>query len=240
MMVIFLCGLVALILLRTLRQDYAKVGWHWYALYLTRSLYQVEHLLHGADAYGLPCRPLTFSQLKLFVPLPSPCLQYMREDDDLESVDKGGIGMGGDESGWKQVHGEVFRRPPHLALFSALIGTGYQLVVMIFFAILFAITGSVYSRRFSMTLAFVLVYATTSFIAGYTSGSYYRSHFYPDPSPNWYALRPQNTSLHLLLLLLLVTPSWLGCLVFVRWMLKNQAVSTFGGFSLLSCCPTAW
>jgi transmembrane 9 superfamily protein 3 len=43
-----------------------------------------------------------------------------------------------------QVHGEVFRRPPYLALFSALIGTGYQLVVMVLVGILCAITGSVY------------------------------------------------------------------------------------------------
>ena len=112
-------------------------------------------------------------------------MQYMREDDELDAIDKGGIGMGVDESGWKQVHGEVFRRPPYLALFSALIGTGYQLVVLISIAIFSAITGSVYSSRFNLTVMFVLAYGLTSFIAGYTSGAYYRSHFYPDPSPNW-------------------------------------------------------
>jgi hypothetical protein len=109
----------------------------------------------------------------------------MREEEDVEAVDKGGIGMGVDESGWKQVHGEVFRRPPHLALFSALIGTGYQLVVMVLVGILCAITGSVYSSRLNLTVVFVLVYGFTSFVAGYTSGAYYRSHFYPDPAPNW-------------------------------------------------------
>ncbi len=109
----------------------------------------------------------------------------MRDEDELDVADKGGMGMGADDSGWKQVHGEVFRRPPYLTLFSAFIGTGYQLVVMIFCGIVAAITGSVYSSRFSLTVVFIAVYGVTSFIAGYTSGSYYRSHFYPDPSPNW-------------------------------------------------------
>ena len=71
MMVLFLCGLVSLILMRTLRQDYAK---------------------------------------------------YARDEDDLDGTDRGV----GEDSGWKQVHGDVFRQPPNLILFSALIGTGVQ------------------------------------------------------------------------------------------------------------------
>jgi transmembrane 9 superfamily protein 3 len=49
-----------------------------------------------------------------------------------------------DESGWKQVHGDIFRAPKFLTLFSALIGTGYQLILIIFFLIAFAILGSYY------------------------------------------------------------------------------------------------
>ncbi|GBP69328.1 Transmembrane 9 superfamily member 3 [Eumeta japonica] len=40
------------------------------------------------------------------------------KDDDLDDLEKDL----GDEYGWKQVHGDVFRPVPHLALFSALIG----------------------------------------------------------------------------------------------------------------------
>lgn len=34
----------------------------------------------------------------------------------------------GDEYGWKQVHGDVFRSASHPMLFSALIGAGYQVL----------------------------------------------------------------------------------------------------------------
>ena len=59
MMVIFLTGLVSMILLRTLRADYAR---------------------------------------------------YTREDDDLEALERDMS----EESGWKLVHGDVFRPPKHL------------------------------------------------------------------------------------------------------------------------------
>ena len=48
--------------------------------------------------------------------------RYTRGEDDLEgALDEG---AGGEESGWKLVHGDVFRPPRHSELLSALIGTG--------------------------------------------------------------------------------------------------------------------
>lgn len=91
MMVIFLCGLVALILLRTLRNDFARYA----------------------------------------------------KNDDLEMD---GSRIGGEESGWKQVHGDVFRPPEHLVLFTALWGTGWQLIVLVLGVILYALAGIVYVR----------------------------------------------------------------------------------------------
>lgn len=52
----------------------------------------------------------------------------------------------GDEYGWKQVHGDVFRSPPHTLLFSALIGAGYQLISVVFCVIIFAIVGELYTE----------------------------------------------------------------------------------------------
>lgn len=52
----------------------------------------------------------------------------------------------GDEYGWKQVHGDVFRSPIHNMLFSALIGTGYQLTTVVFAVITFAIVGELYTE----------------------------------------------------------------------------------------------
>ena len=88
-MVIFLTGLVSMILMRTLKKDYARYA----------------------------------------------------KDDDLEDVRDVG-----EESGWKQVHGDVFRPPQHLVLFSALIGTGHQLAVLVFAVIFFAFLNTMYEE----------------------------------------------------------------------------------------------
>lgn len=52
----------------------------------------------------------------------------------------------GDEYGWKQVHGDVFRTPFNGLFFSALIGTGYQLISVVFCVIIFAIVGELYTE----------------------------------------------------------------------------------------------
>ncbi|KAK5837217.1 hypothetical protein PVK06_013027 [Gossypium arboreum] len=118
MMVIFLTGLVSMILMRTLRNDYAK---------------------------------------------------YAREDDDLESLERDVS----EESGWKLVHGDVFRPPRYLALLSAVVGTGAQLAMLVLLVILLAIVGTLYVGRGAIVTTFILCYAFTSFISGYVSGGMY-------------------------------------------------------------------
>ncbi|KAH9613601.1 hypothetical protein KSS87_003195 [Heliosperma pusillum] len=118
MMVIFLTGLVSMILMRTLRNDYAK---------------------------------------------------YAREDDDLESLERDVS----EESGWKLVHGDVFRPPRSLSLLSAVIGTGAQLATLIFLVIILAIVGMLYIGRGAIVTTFIVCYALTSFISGYVSGGMY-------------------------------------------------------------------
>lgn len=69
-----------------------------------------------------------------------------------------------------KVHGDVFRAPKHLMLFSALYGTGCQLAVLVFITILYAIAGplhgDVYKERGEMVTAFIMCYTLTSFISG--------------------------------------------------------------------------
>lgn len=89
MMVIFLCGLVSLILLRTLRNDFAKFA----------------------------------------------------KDEEMDIEGTRGLG---DDSGWKQVHGDVFRAPSNLILFTALWGTGWQLIVLFLGVILYAMAGTTF------------------------------------------------------------------------------------------------
>ncbi|KAL8222758.1 hypothetical protein R6Q57_020157 [Mikania cordata] len=118
MMVIFLTGLVSMILMRTLRNDYAK---------------------------------------------------YAREDDDLETLERDV----NEESGWKLVHGDVFRPPHNLVLLSAVVGTGAQLALLILLVIVFAIIGMLYVGRGAIVTTFIVCYALTSFVSGYVSGGMY-------------------------------------------------------------------
>ncbi|KAF7803615.1 transmembrane 9 superfamily member 1 [Senna tora] len=118
MMVIFLTGLVSMILMRTLRNDYAK---------------------------------------------------YAREDDDLETLERDVS----EESGWKLVHGDVFRPPRNLVLLSAVVGTGAQLALLVLLVILLAIVGMLYVGRGAIVTTFIVCYAFTSFISGYVNGGMY-------------------------------------------------------------------
>ncbi|XP_013794666.1 transmembrane 9 superfamily member 3-like [Limulus polyphemus] len=79
----------------------------------------------------------------------------------------------GDEYGWKQVHGDVFRPPSHFMLFSSLIGCGYQIFIVAFSVIIFAILGELYTERGSLLSTSIFVYAATSPVNGYFGGSLY-------------------------------------------------------------------
>ncbi|PRP79188.1 transmembrane nine 1 [Planoprotostelium fungivorum] len=122
MMVIFLVGLVAMILTRTLRNDYAR---------------------------------------------------YAKDDDMEEGQDLG------EESGWKQVHGDVFRPPHHLVFFSALVGTGHQLSILVFVVVFGSAVGTtlhlyeLYAIRGTSVTIFVVLYALSSFVGGYGGGGFY-------------------------------------------------------------------
>mmetsp|Transcript_40855 Transcript_40855/g.49586 ORF Transcript_40855/g.49586 Transcript_40855/m.49586 type:complete len:601 (-) Transcript_40855:774-2576(-) len=118
MMVIFLTGLVSMILMRTLRNDYAK---------------------------------------------------YAREEDDLETLERDVS----EESGWKLVHGDVFRPVTRLTILASLIGTGAQLALLVLFVILIAIIGMLYIGRGAIVTAFIVCYALTSFVSGYVAGGYH-------------------------------------------------------------------
>ncbi|EGF79420.1 hypothetical protein BATDEDRAFT_25752 [Batrachochytrium dendrobatidis JAM81] len=89
----------------------------------------------------------------------------MRTDRDL-----------GDEYGWKLVHGDVFRAPRHLTFFSALNGAGIQLILMAFAIIVATIVGNLYTERAIMLTASIFIYALTSVISGYYSGSMYAKY----------------------------------------------------------------
>ncbi|KAG2172675.1 hypothetical protein INT43_000022, partial [Umbelopsis isabellina] len=120
MMVLFLTGLVAVILLRTIKRDYARYD----------------------------------------------------KEDGLGDFDRDI----GDDYGWKQLHGDVFRQPPKLMLLSSLIGIGNQLIILSAVVILYTMVGDLYVERATILTATIFLYALTSGVAGYTSASYYAKY----------------------------------------------------------------
>lgn len=81
-----------------------------------------------------------------------------------------------EESGWKLVHGDVFRPPRHPRLFSAVIGSGIQIFIMAVITIFFAMLGmlSPASRGALMTVA-IMLYVFSGLTAGYISARLYKT-----------------------------------------------------------------
>ncbi|KAK2563291.1 Transmembrane 9 superfamily member 3 [Acropora cervicornis] len=73
----------------------------------------------------------------------------------------------GDEYGWKQVHGDVFRAASHRLLFTSLIGTGYHLSSVAACVILFTIMGDLYTSRGSILSTTIFVYAAAAPVNGF-------------------------------------------------------------------------
>ena len=81
-----------------------------------------------------------------------------------------------EDSGWKLVHGDVFRTPSHPLLLSVFLGNGAQLFVMAGFTIAFALLGFLSpSNRGSLGTIMVLLYTVLGFVGGYTSSRMYKS-----------------------------------------------------------------
>ncbi|KAL8734339.1 MAG: hypothetical protein Q9166_001537 [cf. Caloplaca sp. 2 TL-2023] len=127
--VVFLCGMVAAILMRALKKDIARYN--------------------RLDSFNL---------------------------DDLSG--SGGEAEDGvqEDSGWKLVHGDVFRTPKNPLLLSVFLGNGAQLFFMTGCTIVFALLGFLSpSNRGSLGTVMILLYTIFGFIGGYTSARVYKS-----------------------------------------------------------------
>lgn len=77
-----------------------------------------------------------------------------------------------DETGWKLVHGDIFRPPKHKLILSVLIGSGVQIFFMTLVTILFALLGILSpSNRGSLStfmfILFILFSVASSFVSSY-------------------------------------------------------------------------
>lgn len=81
-----------------------------------------------------------------------------------------------EDSGWKLVHGDVFRTPKNPLLLSIFLGNGSQLFVMVGTTITFALLGFLSpSNRGSLGTVMILLYTVFGFIGGYVSARVYKS-----------------------------------------------------------------
>ncbi|KAI1875130.1 hypothetical protein JX265_003816 [Neoarthrinium moseri] len=115
----------------------------------------------------------------LFRALRKDITRYNRLDqinlDDLSGTSALEDGVQ-EDSGWKLVHGDVFRTPSHPLLLSVFLGSGAQLFVMTGFTICFALLGFLSpSNRGSLGTMLVLLFTVLGFVGGYTSARVYKS-----------------------------------------------------------------
>lgn len=124
------------------------------------------HWLSIINSFVLVLLLTAFLTIILLRVLKSDFSKYMDlDDDDLEE----------EESGWKLIHGDVFRFPAHIGFFSALVGTGNQLLVMTFCHLCLALTGVISTtRRGSLLAGVFFLYCLTSVIGGFTAVRMYR------------------------------------------------------------------
>jgi len=123
--------------------------------------------------------------------------------DDLSGADpEDGIQ---EDSGWKLVHGDVFRPPQHSLILAILVGNGAQLFVMAGCTIAFAAVGFLSpSSRGSLATAMILLYAFFGFVGGYASSRVY--HLFQ--GTKWKQL-------------FIITPAAMPAIVFATFFLLN-------------------
>jgi hypothetical protein len=124
------------------------------------------HWLNIINSFVLVTLLVSYMAIILVRTLKKDMARYLELDDE-ENFDE-------EDSGWKLVHGDVFRFPSRPMLFSALVGAGCQwlvLVVSVLFLSLIEIFG--HHNRGGVYTAIVLLYALTAYVAGYVSTSLY-------------------------------------------------------------------
>jgi transmembrane 9 superfamily member 2/4 len=80
-----------------------------------------------------------------------------------------------EETGWKLVHGDVFRPPTHSDLLCVCVGTGVQFFGMLLVTMIFAVLGFLSpSNRGGLMTAMLLVWVLMGLLAGYSSSRLYK------------------------------------------------------------------
>jgi hypothetical protein len=80
-----------------------------------------------------------------------------------------------EETGWKMIHGDVFRIPPFLNLYSAMIGAGGQIFATILVLLSCVLIGAFkVTKRGALLTSMILIYALCGLAGGLISGRLYK------------------------------------------------------------------
>lgn len=124
------------------------------------------HWLSIINSFVLVLLLTAFLTIILMRLLKNDFTRYMDIEDDE---------IGEEESGWKLIHGDVFRFPSNISLFSAFVGSGAQLCLTTFLLLLCAILGVFRpTKRGAILTTMILLYALTSFVGGFVGARLYR------------------------------------------------------------------
>eukprot|EP00484_Ammonia_sp_Unknown_P003212 CAMPEP_0197073100 /NCGR_PEP_ID=MMETSP1384-20130603/210433_1 /TAXON_ID=29189 /ORGANISM="Ammonia sp." /LENGTH=619 /DNA_ID=CAMNT_0042511925 /DNA_START=36 /DNA_END=1895 /DNA_ORIENTATION=- len=137
---------------------------------LVRSQPLDVHWLSTLNSFILVILVTAFVALVFTTILRQDCAKYhelvIMTRDDLEDVG---------DPGWKQLQRDVFRAPARSLVFSAIIGTGTQLLVLMISILLLSLIGLFYpGNRGSIISSIIFVYCFTSGIAGHVSSTLYK------------------------------------------------------------------
>jgi len=123
------------------------------------------HWLSIINSFVLVLLLTAFLAIILMRVLKNDFSRYMELDEET---------MEEEESGWKLIHGDVFRFPTNSCLFCAAVGTGTQLLAAVFLILMLALTGWIsMTRRGSILAGTVVIYSLTSIIGGYVGTKLY-------------------------------------------------------------------
>lgn len=139
---------------------------HRFNRYLDETFF--EHRIHWFSIFNSFMMVLFLAGLVLTIftrTLKADIAKYAEERDAREH----GRDDWNEDSGWKQLHADVFRVPARPTILCALVGTGVQLIVLCLIVIVIAIVSVVYTSPGSLATYFVVAYAATSYVAGYVS-----------------------------------------------------------------------
>lgn len=131
------------------------------------------HWLSIINSFVLVILLTVFLAIILMRVLKNDFTRYMREDEEHVAVVEEGNGE--DETGWKLLHGDVFRAPPHVSLFAAMLGAGTQLLCMVGLLLVLALL-SVYTptAKGGIATAAIILYSLTAGAGGFVAGKMYK------------------------------------------------------------------